>query len=291
MEIYCNAFDDDHNPCLNQVSWARGICGEHASYYEPAKWFDRFIHGNLNLIYSEHCSSKVKAMYKKAILDKYVPITQTLLKQIEETPNLIGIEFYLLCCRQAGVDPMWSNKLYVHTIEKIVHCHCAAVYPLIKENRHCLDDLVLPLLNNTTRQIDFIICTMLYTIARCVVKITIDPSAPYIYDPQVSVLQIIQDHPRFKGEFLWMHSEMEDRIRDILSSTKHYPLHTKLLAFLETLPEKREAARESRKAGFSEKAQEIIEVSWNPSRPFEWYLDMEEVQELKERWHNSIEKN
>jgi len=286
MEIYCNAFDDDHNPCLNQVSWARGICGEHSEFYEPTKWFKHYINGDPNLIYSEHSTSKVRAIHKKAILDKYIIITQPYLKQLEQIPTILTLEFYILCCRQEGVDPMWSNKLYVHAIEKIVHCHSAAVYPLIKENRHFLDTFVVPLLNNTTRQIDSVIYTMLYTIASCVVKVSIDPSALYIDNPEVSVLQIIQDHPRFKNEFLWIHSEMEDKLRDILSSTKHYPLHTKLLAFLDTLPEKRKVARESRKVSFSETAQEIVEVAWNPTRSMEWYLDINELGEIKKRWYS-----
>lgn len=285
---FCNAFDRLNNPCLTEVSSQRDVCSIHKDFYEPTKWFKRFILGTRG--YSFSSGAKIQAVYKRGIVDGFVKITQSHFKDLEDCgkPLIDLVDYYLLCCNQSGVDPLWSNSLFMATVKCILDMHSSSIYELVSIHRSLLDRFVNPLFN-CLRSFDSIMLYVLYGLIMSD-KNNSSTANLNIDNPNASIIQYIKDHPKFKSEFLWMSSHYESKLLSLLNNSpaEETSLRGKIKTFVESFPALRVAQRESYSTSFLEKKNEIISLAWHPSRALDWCLDTDELKELKSRWNLSL---
>jgi hypothetical protein len=283
---YCSAFDRFNNPCLNEISNNDDVCISHNTFYTPSIWFDRYVFGPRS--YSFSAPSKTQAVYLSAILNKRIPITQLHFKQLETSGKSHSelLDYYLLCCRQKGVDPLWSNTFFNLTVNSIIKLHTPALYDLIQLNRRLLDQFLDPLFNSS-RSFESIMFYILFRIILHSKSLHAEASI-HIDNPHVSLLQYIQSHTAFKREFLWMYSNYEDTLLKLLSCAdtgKHTsPIYQKIKTFIETFPSMRKIEREIKAREFHYTKLELMDIAWHPSRFLDWCLTTEELKGLKERW-------
>lgn len=286
MIYYCNGFHENLNPCLNEVLEPRGLCVDHTNYYTSDTEF-------LNKIYYNgfYLSSREKTMnvFKKAILEGFIRVTQKHLMNLLYISRPLEdlLDYYLICCMQPGVDPLWSTTFFKKIVLEIVSCHSNMTYFLLEENPSKLYSLLNPFFNNTSRSFDSILYNLLYYVSQ--LEIT-EPlrfkKVDNISNPKVSLLQYILDHPRFRDEFSWTHSIYSEKFISLISSSNHSidGLTSKILEFLVRLDEKRKAIRESRKDMFKEKRDEILSIAWAPERFCDWCLTPDQGEALRSRW-------
>lgn len=283
---YCNGFHENLNPCLNEVLEPRGLCVSHTNYYTTDTEFLNKIHYK-----GFYLSSKEKAMnvFKKAILEGFITVTQ------KHVMNLLSITrpledllvYYLICCMQPGVDPLWSTTFFKKIVLEIVSSHSDITYSLLEENPNRLYCLLDPFFNNTSRSFDSILYNLLYYVSQLEISQPLRfKKVPNINNPKVSLLQYILDHPRFREEFSWTHSIHGEKFISLISSSNVSSdgLSRTILDFLLSLDEKRKAVRESRGHAFKEKKEEILSLAWAPERFRDWCLTPGETHALLSRW-------
>jgi hypothetical protein len=273
---YCNAFDRFHSPCLAEVPEGCDVCTQHTYFYGP-QWFERFPFApepNSRMFFFSS-SSKIKAIYTKAIVERRVIISRSHIKDLEENVSLnSGVDYYLLCCMQDDVDPLSSPKFFTQAIKEILRCHRNMVYDSIRADPSLLKRFLDPLLNSKFRPFSNMVCHILYSAYR--LKNT-GPSQSI--DGAISLLQEIKEHPKFNSEFLWEHSISEERLVNMLLYNEAEPgsVQEKIKKFFTDMRALRTAAHDKQRISFEPKKEEILALAWSPERFANWCLDTEEM--------------
>lgn len=282
---FCNAFDKFNSPCLSNVPEGHDVCEQHTYFYGP-RWFEKFIFAPdpnpRDFFFTS--SSKVKAIYTKAILESRVKITKEHFVALEQSgkPLYTCVDYYILCCMQDGVDPLWSPALFTQAVKEILGCHSAMIYDSVKINPWILTRFLDPLLNTKARTFGNMMCHILYS-AYCVD--TKDYSIRHNIDaPGISLIQCIKRSPKFQSEFLWEFSDSEERLAELLASSEVVPgsLKEKIKQFFMGIKGLREEAREAQTEAFKARRDEIKEIAWMPERVVYWCLDTEQMKRIKE---------
>lgn len=274
---YCNAFDRFNSPCLSEISDGCDVCEQHTYFYGP-QWFERFPFApepNSRMFYFSS-SSKIKAIYTKAILEGRVKITPDVLRRIEDEEYVHHSgDFYALCCMRDGFDPLMSPRLFTQVVKEILHCHTSLVYDATRGDPYLLTRFLDPLLNTKFRSFGNMVCHILY----CVYRLAPSNDVARNIDAPISLFQQIKSHPKFTSEFLWEHSDSEEKLMNMLSYSKADPpsVQWKVKEFFKNMRNLRQEAQETQRASFSEKRDEILAIAWNPDRFAKWCLDTEEV--------------
>jgi len=273
---YCNAFDRFNSPCLAEVSEDCDVCTQHTYFYGP-QWFDRFPFApepNQRMFFFS-ASSKVKAIYQKAIVEKRVIVTRSHIKDLEDnvSPHL-GVDYYLLCCMQNGVDPLYSPKFFTQAIKEIVRYHEDINYDTVRADPDILRRFLNPLLNSNYRTFSNMVCHIMY----CAYRIKNSRASKNI-DGTVSLLEEIKHHPKFISEFLWEHSNTEEKLVNMFLCNDAEPasLQGKIKKFFTDMRALRSAAHEKQRISFQPKKEEIMALAWSPERFTQWCLDTEEM--------------
>ena len=283
----CNAFDKRNNPCLNTTE--NDVCEQHEFYYQ--KWLQHFVISDKpEKRFFFTSNSKLKLVYTKAIVESRIKITQEHFKDLENSGNPLQnlVDYYLLCCYQPGVDPLWSTRLFTESIKTILNYHSPGLYYCLT-NINYLTRFLDPIFNSEVRSFGYMLCHTLYT---CVSLETAlaqgkHSSAVNIDNPSISLIQYIIDHPKFKSEFLWQHVDAEEKLLSILSSTipSKNSLHDKIKIFVESFPSRRLEARKAKKESFEGHKEEIVRIGWHPDRFINWCLSIDDREEIKSRWN------
>jgi len=219
--------------------------------------------------------SKVKAIYQKAIVERRVIVTRAHIKELEErVPLHVGVDYYLLCCMQDGVDPLSSPKFFTQAIKEILRCHENMIYDTIRADPALLRRFLEPLLNSKYRSFSNMVCHILY----CAYRIK-NTRASQSIDGTVSLIQEIKNHPKFNSEFVWEHSMSEERLVNMLIYSKAEPnsVQEKIKKFFTDMRGVRTAAHERQRVSFEPKKEEIMALAWSPQRFANWCLDTEEM--------------
>jgi hypothetical protein len=284
---FCNAFDRLHNPCLNEIPHGADVCEQHENFYTQA-WFDRYVfrlEPNPTKFFFTS-SEKIKNVYKKAILGSRIQITRQHFRQVESLLNPVSdfVDYYLLCCMQPNVDPLWSSKLFEASIKKILANHNKPTQ-LTRSN---VSEYLNPIFNTNNRSFSSMLFYTIYYIIRLDDQLvrSVYAAADKFDNPEASFLQYVKTHPKFKKELLWSTSFVEDNIMSLLSN-KASPagsIHGKLLSFLSSLPELRLLERERHRDEFRPLGQEIVETAWNPDRSLKWCLSIDETKRYKDEY-------
>ena len=282
---FCSAFNRFNSPCLNHVSGGNDVCHRHVNFYKPDVWFARFPfspEGQRAFYFSS--GAKLQAIYKKGIIEGRVPIDRTHFTDIEQhDKNGNLVDYYLLCCLNEDVDPLWNTKMFQKAIIEIMNCHKQGVFSNILANKNLLYRFLDPIFNSSFRSFSYMVYNTLYTaIMMESIKNTGNNSAGVNLDNvEVSLLQYIKSHPKFT-DFIWEHSDKEEKVLALANNKKAEAdsCHEKIKIFLESLAGEREQLRVSKTAVMAPLRQEIIAAVWHPSM----FMDFKEYQELKSRW-------
>jgi len=278
---YCNAFDRFNSPCLSEVPVGCDVCAQHTYFYGP-QWFDRFPlapEPNSRMFFFS-APSKIKAVYTKAILEGRVIVGRSHIMDLEDqVPLHTGVDYYLLCCMQNGMDPLSSPKFFTQVIKEILRCHEGMIYDTIRADPGLLKRFLDPLLNSSYRTFSNMVCHILY----CAYRIKNTKASKNI-DGVVSLLQEIKQHPKFNSEFLWEHSDSEEKLVNMLMYSPAEPgsVQAKIKKFFTDMRELRTAAHEKQRLSFQPRREEILELAWSPERFTRWCLDTEEMARVLE---------
>lgn len=284
---FCNAFDRLHNPCLNEIRDGTSVCQQHENFYTHG-WFDRYVfrlEPNPTKFFFTS-SEKIKNVYKKAILGSHVQVTRQHFRDIEVLLNPVSdfVDYYLLCCMQSNVDPLWSSKLFEASIKKIVAIH----NDNLLLNRKTMNDYLNPIFSTSVRSFSSMLFYTIYYIVRLDDQLvrSLYAAAQNFDTPEASFLQYVKAHPSFKKELLWSNSFVEENILALLLNKVAPPgsIHDKLLSFLKSLPQLRILERERHRDEFRPLGQEIVETAWNPDRSLQWCLSIDEAKRYKEEY-------
>ena len=274
---YCNAFDRFNSPCLSEIPECCDVCPQHTYFYGP-QWFERFPFApepNSRMFFFS-APSKIKAIYEKAIVERRIVVSRSHIKDLEENvPVHTGVDYYLLCCMQDQMDPLSSAKFFNQAIKEILNCHKAFIYDAIRADPNLLRRFLNPLLNNKYRSFSNIVCHILYSAYRMRDNTDISKNI----DGVVSLLQEIKNHPKFHSEFVWEHSNSEEKLMNMITYSKAEPgsVQEKIKMFFENMRSIRSAAHEKQRLSFQDKREEILEIAWSPERFARWCLDTEEM--------------
>lgn len=271
---FCNAFDNNLNPCLNEIEHGEDVCATHSTFYSPEEWFERYIFSVNRELYYFSSGSKIQAIYKKAILEGRIKITHEHFRDLEsnERPYSL-VDYYLLCGLQPGVDLLWSNKLFTTTVRTILAMHSPGVYPMVLANKQILNRFLDPLFS-TTRSFESMVSHVLFSIMS-LNTLNIEESSLANLNGAVSLLQYIKTHPKFNTEILLGHAISINNL--LLLNTKP---DDKIGEFLKTIPDQRKSCREMLHEKNTAMREEISYAVWRP----ECFLGFEEYKELKARW-------
>ena len=287
--MHCNAFTETHQPCLTSVHAERGLCPQHVDYYDEDKWLKRFpFNPDLDYAYYFCTRKNLKEIYHKAILEKYIVIKESHFKDLLRFGDPIETlqDYYLLCCMQPGVDPLWSLSIFKRVVQTIVDT-IVFNHDLVKENKSLLYRHLDPLFNNDVRSFDSIVYRLLYYIT----QVSLNASSKRIFidsidNPSGSLIQYIKDHPKFKREFAWKESAYKKAMLKMLLQ-KEYTKDTiqgKIIDIVTNLSEEAAKIRESRKKDFRPMADDIMSMSWAPERFVDWCLSVDEQDDIRKRW-------
>ena len=270
---HCNAFTYDLNPCLTTCQG--DVCDEHTNFYNPDIWFERFIFSVDRLHYVFSSAAKIQLIYKKAVLDGRIQITRDHFRDLDTSQNPASlVDYYLLCCKQPGVDPLWSIMLFMLSIKTILDMHRPGVHDVVLMNRHLLDRFLDPLFN--TKPFDMIMAqTFFHVLANDRHR-----GIQNIDHPTVSLFQYIKSHPKYT-ELLWKHSYHEENLVTLIHNSRNKGLsYEKVRVFLADIPAQRLAHYAKCREQNQALREEIAYAVWNPA----WYLDHEEYKDLMVRW-------
>jgi hypothetical protein len=224
--------------------------------------------------------SKIKTIYTKAILENRVIVSRGHIKDLEENvPLHTGVDYYLLCCMQDGMDPLSSPKFFTQAVKEILRCHESMIYDSIRADPGLLTRFLNPLLNTKYRTFSNMVCHILY----CAYRLK-NTSASKNIDGLVSLFQEIKQHPKFNSEFLWEHSDSEEKLVNMLvySRAESGSVQEKIKTFFTDMRELRTAAHEKQRLSFQPRREEILELAWSPERFTRWCLDTEEMARVLE---------
>ena len=278
---YCNAFDRFNSPCLSEVPNGCDVCEQHTYFYGPT-WFERFPFApepNPRAFFFS-ASSKIKAIYEKAILEGRIKVTREHIKRLEEElPAHVGLDYYLLCCMQSSVDPLSSPKYFTRAVKEILNCHKPMIYSAVQADPYLLKRFINPLLNTDYRSFSNMVCHILY----CATRLK-DTSGVVNLDGPISLIQEIKNHPKFNSEFVWEHSDSEEKLINMLICSKPEAgtIHYVIKKFFLDMKALRIAAHEKQKSLFETRRNEIMEIAWGPERFSKWCLDTEEMKRILE---------
>jgi hypothetical protein len=274
---YCNAFDRFNSPCLAEVPEGCDVCTQHTYFYGP-QWFERFPFApepNSRMFFFS-ASSKIKAIYEKAIIDRRVIITTSHIKELEENiPVHVGVDYYLLCCMQDDMDPLSSPKFFTQAVKDILNCHKGFIYDTVRADPGILRRFLNPLLNTKYRNFGSIICHILYSAYRMRDNAEVSKNI----NGAISLIQEIKNHPKFYSEFVWEHSISEEKLVNILlyNQAEVGSVQEKIKNFFLDMRSLRSAAHEKQRLSFEPKKEEILALAWIPERFATWCLDTEEM--------------
>ena len=281
----CQAFNKFHAPCFSHPLEGKDVCFQHQNFYNPDIWFRRFPLSPIGVrLFYFSSSSKIRHIYKKAILEGRVPITKQHFVDLEESSmgeTDAYVDYYLFCCGHPDVDPLWSTVLFKRAIHLILCLHKTVVYSTILDDKKLLTRFLDPIFNSPYRSFS----TMLFTTFQ---KILIfDPvrrgdAGLYLDREEISLIQYIKAHPKFK-DFLLEHSDKEDKMLGLLKNSRPVEAnscHEKVKKFFESLPAERQKLLEQMAARIAPLRTEIVEAVWHPSM----FMDFREYQDLKNRW-------
>lgn len=282
---YCNAFDRFNSPCIAEVPEGCDVCSQHTYFYGP-QWFNKFPLApdpNSRMFYFS-ASSKIKAIYTKAIIERRVVVSRAHIMDLEDNiPLKSGVDYYLLCCMQDDADPLSSPKFFTQAVKEILGCHRNMIYDSIRGNPSLLKRFLDPLLNSKFRSFSNIVCHILY----CVYRLK-DIGASQNIDGPVSLIKEIMHHPKFNSEFLWEHSNSEEKLVNMMAYSHAEPgsVQAKIKSFFAEMKALRSAAHEKQRLSFQPQRDEIMEIAWSPERFARWCLDTEEMARILEyyRW-------
>jgi len=287
--MHCNAFTDTHQPCLTPVDTDRGICSEHTDYYDEDVWLNRFpFNPDLDYAYYFCTRKNLKQIYHKAILEKYIVIKENHFKDLLRFGDPIETlqDYYLLCCMQPGVDPLWSIRIFKRVVQTTVDTMVFSD-DLVKENKDVLYRHLDPLVNNDVRSFDSILYRILYYMTQVSLSASSKKKLLDCIDsPSGSIIQYFKDHPKFKKEFIWKESKYKEAMIKMLSQQEYTgdTIQGKIIQIVQNLSEEATQIRESRKKEFRPMADEIVSLTWAPERFVDWCLSVDEQDELRSRW-------
>jgi len=274
---YCNAFDRFNSPCLSEIPEGCDVCSQHTYFYGP-QWFERFPFApepNSRMFFFSS-PSKIKAIYEKAIVERRVIVSRSHIKELEENvqPH-IGVDYYLLCCMQEDMDPLSSPKFFSQAVKQILNCHNAFIYDAIRADPGLLRRFLNPLLNTKYRSFSNVVCHILYSAYRMRDNANVAKNINGV----VSLLQEIKSHPKFHSEFVWEHSNSEEKLVNMIAYSKAEPgsVQEKIKEFFQNMRAIRTAAHEKQRLSFQPQREEILELAWSPERFSRWCLDTEEM--------------
>jgi len=274
---FCNAFDRFNSPCLSEVPHGCDVCEQHTYFYGP-QWLERFPFApepNARMFFFSS-PSKIKAIYVKAIVEGRVKITRDDIKRLEDYgPSESCIDYYTICCMQDGVDPLSSPKLFTQVVKQIVNFHRPMVYDAIRADPQLLTRFLNPLLDTSYRSFGNMVCHILY----CAYRLKTSNDLVQNIDATVSLIQEIKNHPKFSSEFLWEHSDTEEKLINMLLYSNAEPgsIQEKIKKFFMEMKGLRQEAQIKQRKLFSDKREEIVALAWSPERFRQWCLDTEEV--------------
>lgn len=268
----CSAFTG-LDPCQRLCLKGKDICEEHLTFYVPDIWFEKYIFSIYRQQYYFSSSAKIQAIYTKAILEGRITITREHFRDLEtcEHPESL-VDYYLLCCQQNQVDPLWSKKLFTETIKTILAMHMPDVISIIKLNPTLLYRFLDPLFTNTYRSFDYMVSYVLFT---CISLYSNKGYTNLGYP--VSLLQYINTHPKFNPRIILGHSQHIENLSQIVDLKN---TNDPIAAFLAGLPEQRKSYRDDRWKANMAFREELSYAVWKP----EMFLDHESYAELKSRW-------
>jgi len=282
---FCSAFNRFNAPCLNQISDGQDVCHHHVNFYRPDIWFQRFpfsADGERTFHFSS--DSKLQAIYKKAILEGRVPINMDHITEIAQRGENHLVDYYLLCCQRADVDPLWSTKMFQKAISEILNCHKNSIFSNITADKNLLYRFLDPIFNNPTRPFSYMVCNTLYVsmMLESTKNNGRSSAGANLDNAEVSLLQYIKAHPKFT-DFLWEHSDKEEKVLSLANNKKVEvgSCHEKIKAFLESLPGERLALRQAKTVEMAALREEIVAAVWHPSM----FMDFQEYQDLRSRWN------
>jgi hypothetical protein len=220
--------------------------------------------------------SKIKAIYEKAIVERRVIVSRSHIKDLEEnvSPN-VGIDYYLLCCMQEDMDPLSSPKFFTQAVKEILNCHKAFIYDAVRADPGLLRRFLTPLLNTKYRSFSNVVCHILYSAYRMRDNADVSKNINGV----VSLLEEIKCHPKFHSEFVWEHSNSEEKLVNMITYSKAEPgsVQEKIKEFFQDMRAIRTAAHEKQRLSFQPQREQIMGLAWSPERFARWCLDTEEM--------------
>lgn len=289
MRPTCAAFTRLNIPCKNHVASPSEVCATHENFYNPDNWFKQYpLSNNSSRHYSSECHSDLKEIYRIAILDGRVCVTQDHLKDLEASArDLSLIDYYMLCCQRSDVDPLWSPKLFSRAITNVIHAHRPRVFDMTLANHRLLLRYLDPIFNGTTRSFSYMVYSVLYYVIMLEIKHFLgqSTSARNLDNEQISLLHYIESHSKF-SDLLWEHSDREENLRALVNSREPIQgsCHEKIKAFVERLSVLRAKQRESQIVKISGIRNALRNCLFHPSM----ILDVQEYKGLQSRWPGMI---
>ena len=285
MRQTCAAFTRHSLPCKNRVTGQSEVCANHENFYKPENWFKQYpLSNNSGRHYWSECHSDLKEIYRVAILEGRVLVTQDHLKDLESSARDVSlVDYYLLCCKRPDVDPLWSPKLFSRAVIDIMNAHRPRVFDMTLANHHLVVRHLDPIFNGTARSFSHMVYSVLYYVIMLEIKQFSGKSsaATNIDNEQVSLLHYIETHPKF-SDLLWEHSDREENLLSIIKTREPIrgSCHEKIKTFVERLSMLRAKQRESQTAKMAGIREALQDCLFHPSM----ILDVEEYKDLESRW-------
>lgn len=276
----CSAFTEALDPCPLECHDGKDTCFLHLSFYEPEQWFNKYIFSPYRDQYYFSSGSKLQAIYSKAILEGRVHIPRDHFRDLDssDSPESL-VDYYLLCCRQPHVDPLWSKKLFTETIKTILSMHMPDFTSILAVNTSLLYRFLDPLFNTKTRSFDYMVC---YVLFGCMNQ---SANKGYIHlDAPISLIQYIKSHPEFIDRILLGHSKHIEALSTMVDLSD---AENPIAKFLSSLPDIRKAYKQQCQEKATGLHEALSYAVWKP----EMFLDHVSYRELVARWPKFAGKN
>lgn len=275
-EDRCCAFTKSHVQCKLRKDKSGNFCFMHPNYFTD--WFDQ----NPPLRGIRTVCERIRSMHKEVITNGYVEITQDLLCSLKSEPYAY-VDYYVLCCQNPRVDPMWVPEMLHHAIAMMFR----DVYITRSTVAVAMKEWLLPLIRNPHMESR--------EKQQQLLEILVHWSGRYLHTYRsLTEDHIIQFWSIYvhEADLGWCYPEMENRMRlaeKVLLKQEGVDIDAEVYRVtiriaLEEIARPYELLKYYQKMRMSEIKEELIAVAWGPDRMMEWCMDIVEMQEMKMNW-------
>jgi hypothetical protein len=199
MPYTCSAFTR-YTPCSHKVDKEFSVCSQHTDFYNESRWLQEYIlepYDSKRDSFTLVINNCITNVIRKAILEKHIIVTKEHLETVYTRMGTASLDYYLLCCNQSQVDPLWIWPLWEEFCIMIYLRHQSILSDVVKGDPRFLYEYLKSIFDPPSRS--HCLSELFFELVVIELSPKYKKYAKYIStrinNPNGSLLQFLSNHP------------------------------------------------------------------------------------------------